>query len=137
LTWPSRFAWGIAGVFWFLWLAYEDQGQSAVLLVSMLITIASGVTLLGRWLGVEEMSRKSVLIRSAMTGLGSGGAVGPFAAILITVKVALHAHPQADFTIEDVIQVLERIPIWAGAGLLVGLAGGLMFGFAYNERQEP
>jgi hypothetical protein len=137
LIWAARIAWGIAGVAWFFWLAYEDQGLLAIQLVAMLIALASALTLLRRWLGTSQIPHMATLTRAGLVGLLCGAAVVLFAVILIAVKVALHAHPQPDFTSEDLQAVLARIPVWATAGLLAGLAAGLVLSFAYNEPQDP
>ena len=133
LKWPRRVAWGFTGLSWLFWLSLEDQGLAAVLGVSLLIAAASGITMLSRWLGSTAQSTTSTLTRFGLTGLASGLAVGPVASVLIAVKVGLHAHPVADYSVEDVIEVLNRFPVWAVAGLLSGLAAGLLtIGLAYN-----
>ena len=61
-------------------------------------------------------------------GAISGGFVGPIAVILALVKTSLHQHAQADFSSEDLTLFVERIPIWALAGLLFGAAESIWAG---------
>lgn len=137
LSWPTRIAWGLAGLAWFVWLAYEDNGLIAVQLVATLIAAATGLTVLRRAQDDKAIPPRTLVVRCGLVGLLSGSTVGLYAALLITVKVALHAHPQPDFSILDLLRILSRTPVWAAAGLLVGLAGGVAFGFAYNSQREP
>ena len=48
-TLVRRVAWGLAGLLWFFWIAYEDQGLAALSFVAAAIAFASGLTVLNRW----------------------------------------------------------------------------------------
>ena len=49
----------------------------------------------------------------------------PMAALSMLVKVSLHGHVPPDFSTADVLAVIGRTPIWAGAGALMGFAVAL------------
>lgn len=137
LIWPTRIAWGLAGLAWFVWLAYEDNGLTAVQLVAGLIAVATGLTVLRRLVDDRAILPRTLVVRCGLVGLLGGATAGLYASLLITVKVALHTHPQPDFSILDLLAIVGRTPAWAAAGLLAGLAGGVAFGFAYNSQGEP
>ena len=124
LTLVRRAAWGLAGLLWFFWIAYEDRGLEALSFVAAAIAFAAGLTALNRWVGSEKLSRRTWLMRTAGVGLAAGAAVGPLTALLMLIKLGLHAHPDADFGPDQFILALTRTIYWAGLGVLVGLALG-------------
>ena len=119
-----RLAWGLAGVLGFFWIAYEDQGLTALSFVAAAIAFASGLTVLNRWVGSGKLPRRKWLLSTASVGLIAGAAVGPLTALLMLVKLGLHAHPDADFGPDQFVQALSRTHYWAGLGVLIGLALG-------------
>lgn len=130
----ARGLWVIFGLAWFVWLGYEDRGVHLVLGLAALAALAIGTTATVRW--IRRRSNRLTIPRwlgFAATGLLGGAAVGPLAAVLILVKVSLHAHPVLDFSRADLVEVLSRTPAWALSGLLVGLAACLV---AAGERAE-
>jgi len=127
-----RVAWGLAGLLMFFWIAYEDQGLTALSFVAAAIAFASGLTVLNRWVGGVKLLRRKWLLHTAGVGLIAGAAVGPLTALLILVKLGLHAHPDADFGPDQFIMALSRTPYWAGLGALIGLA----LGFTVRETHD-
>jgi len=127
-----RVAWGLAGLLTFFWIAYEDQGLTALSFVAAAIAFASGLTVLNRWVGGVKLLRRKWLLHTAGVGLIAGAAVGPLTALLILVKLGLHAHPDADFGPDQFIMALSRTLYWAGLGALIGLA----LGFTVRESHD-
>ena len=125
LTLLRRVAWGLAGVLWFFWIAYEDRGLEALTYVALVIASAAGLTVLNRWVGDEKLPRRKWLLRTGAVGLGAGASVSPLTALLMLVKLGLHAHPELDFGPEQFIQALSRTIYWAALGAMIGLAFGL------------
>jgi hypothetical protein len=121
-----RAAWGLAGLLWFLWIAYEDRGLEALSFVAAAIAFAAGLTVLNRWVGREPLSRRTWIMRTAGVGLAAGAAIGPLTALLMLVKLGLHAHPEADFGPDQFMLALTRTIYWAGLGALIGLALGFV-----------
>ncbi len=120
-----RVAWGFAGLLWFFWIAYEDRGLEAISFVAVAIAFASGLTALNRWVADETLTRRKWLLHTGVVGLVAGAAVGPLTALLMLVKLGLHAHPDPDFGAEQFILALTRTFYWAGLGALIGLALGI------------
>ncbi len=127
-----RLAWGLAGVLGFFWIAYEDQGLTTLSFVAAAIAFASGLTVLNRWVGGGKIPRRRWLLSTASVGLIAGAAVGPLTALLMLVKLGLHAHPDADFGPDQFVQALSRTPYWAGLGVLIGL----VLGFTVRETRD-
>lgn len=126
-----RLAWGLAGILWFFWIAYEDQGLEVLTIVAVSIAFAGGLTALGRWVDPEPLPRQQWLIRTGAVGLGAGIAVGPLTVLLMLIKMGLHAHPEPDFVPEQFAEALARTPYWAILGMLIGFVLGL---FARESR---
>ena len=127
-----RLAWGLAGLLGFFWIAYEDQELTALSFVAAAIAFASGLTVLNRWVGGGKIPRRKWLLSTASVGLIAGAAVGPLSALLMLVKLGLHAHPDADFGPDQFVQALSRTLYWAGLGVLIGL----VLGFAVRESRD-
>lgn len=125
LTLVRRVAWGLAGILWFFWIAFEDQGLEAISFVAAAIAFAAGLTALNRRGADDKLSRRAWLMRTAGVGLVAGAAVGPLTAMLMLIKLGLHAHPDPDFGPEQFLLALTRTIYWAGLGALIGLALGL------------
>ncbi len=125
LTSARRIAWGLAGLLWFFWIAYEDQGLVALSFVAAAIAFAAGLTVLNRWAAGEMLPRRRWLLHSGSVGLVAGAAIGPLTALLMLVKLGLHAHPDPDFGPEQFMMALSRTFYWAGLGTLIGLALGI------------
>ena len=66
------------------------------------------------------------LARMAGSGLLVGGLAPALAAALMLVKISLHSHATPDFTLGEILGLLWRTPIWAGAGALAGLGAGFL-----------
>jgi hypothetical protein len=126
MKWAVRGLWGAAGLAWFIWLGYEDVGLSVVLGLSALLSLAYVVTLWARWVSGSAMAPGSYFVRSSIAGLVGGVTTPLLADILMLVKVSIHGHAVPDFTARDLGAVLSRAPVWAAAGLMFGLAAGLV-----------
>ena len=120
-----RVAWGIVGLIWFLWIGYEDRGPTPILLLSGMIAFSIGLEIRTRWVG-NKWSKTRNTFRWITLGTMSGAIVGPIAVTLALLKTSLHQHAVADFSIDDLLALAERVPIWAVAGSLFGIAGSIL-----------
>lgn len=125
LVWLVRSAWGFAGLLGFLWIGFEDRGPTTALLMAALLAFAGGTSVLARVAGSRVLTVRGWLLRCALVGLGAGGTIAPLGALLMAIKVSLHAHAVPDFTLADLSAVIGRTHVWAAAGLLVGVAFGV------------
>lgn len=121
-----RFAWSMTGLLWFLWIGYEDRGLTPILILSAVIAFSIGLEIYLRR-GVRENQSQAVLFIQGMAiGGMSGALVGPISLLLASVKTSLHQHEVSDFKADDLIMLVEGIPIWALAGLLFGTAASIL-----------
>lgn len=67
------------------------------------------------------------ILRGAL--IGGGGAV--VAAVLMLLKTGSHAHVFPDYPLGVILAMLERAPVWALAGALIGL------GWTFVARPKP
>jgi hypothetical protein len=70
-------------------------------------------------------SSRQLILRSAAVGLLAGLLVSPLAFTLMSLKSGLHAHPQPDYSLEQIQAIFSRTPYFAATGLLLGLASAL------------
>lgn len=121
-----RLAWTMVGLSSFLWIGYEDRGTTAVLLLAAAWCTAVALQLLGGWLTGATPSAAQRLLRFAAGGLAAGLGVGPASALLMLVKLSLHAHPTLDFSLAQILDSLRSTPLRAAQGAALGMAvGGL------------
>lgn len=121
-----RIIWGIAGISWFLWIGFEDRSLTPILILSALISFAIGIEIRFRWGFNLSRSRIENLIRLMAVGAFAGAIVGPIAVLLALLKTSLHLHAVTDFSTDDLILLVRRVPVWALAGLLFGAAGSIL-----------
>jgi hypothetical protein len=139
VEWPARnraltlLTYIFCGAF-FLWIGFEDRSLVLVaLLGASLPAIFLAHFLLRRFGGTALPVRKSMLLLGA-GGLLAGTLAPLTTAVLMAVKVSLHAHPYPDYTPEAVVAVVARLPVWSLAGLLAGIGLAL---FVYSRRTSP
>lgn len=135
MRWITRFAWAGSGLFWFVWLGYEDRGSGVVLGLAATLCVSVGITIAARGFGAESKITRSWLLYLSFLGTILGAAVTPVAVILMSLKVSLHDHPIQDFTPSDVVSVIKLVPVWITVGTLMGIAGGLLAGVR-KERER-
>lgn len=119
----TRAAWAAVGLGWFFWLGFEDSSAGTVVLLAGLVCLAAGITLIARKRALDFSTvQHAGALRAVLAAGLLGAAVGPVAALLMVVKTGLHGHIPPDFSLQDVLNMLQRIPVWAMAGGLLGLA---------------
>jgi hypothetical protein len=114
----------LMAVYAVLWISWEGAlwrvvvmgaGITAVSLLHLLQNYGRGrVLTLRQWLGL-------------MAGLGLlfGVGSGLLTLMFMAVKTGLHAHGP-EFSLQEIQWVSRQIPVWAMAGLLIGLGLGML-----------
>ncbi len=114
-----RSAFFLVGASVLLWLSSENQDARLALLFGALLSIL---------LALRVTVRADLTCLSPLITAGIGGLVGLstplLAALLMLLKIGLHSHPTPDFSLSQVIDVLERAPFFLAGGLLLGLGIG-------------
>lgn len=114
----------LLGIYSAVWISLEGDVSQTVLL-GVWVTAVFLLTLLqNRW-GGQEMSVGRWWRKTAVLGLlfGSGSAL--LTLFLMALKTGLHAHGP-EFTLAEITWVAQQLPFWSLAGLLTGLAVGLL-----------
>jgi hypothetical protein len=113
------------GVAVFIWLAVEDVstwpvtvfGWALALLISVLITLDK--------LGGRRLAARRAPLLSGFVGLTVGLGSSVAVTVLMFFKNARHGHLFPDYPPGMMLAMLERAPVWAAAGGLIGLGLGL------------
>ena len=121
-----RGLWVTIGVVLFFWIGYEDRTTVTPSLIGGLIAVALSLDLARRIRPGKIPALRSELGVYALIGLITGALAMPLAVLWMLVKVSLHSHVPPEYSTAQVLAVLERFPVWAGAGALVGLAVALI-----------
>ena len=132
MLWAVRSAWAFSGLLWLFWLGYEDRSLTSVMLVAVAIIIAASITIFYRTIWSREAQGSRGFFWSALLGLAAGLSVGPTTLLLVAVKISLHDHSFPDFTLLDMVSVLNRMPIWG----IIGLLSGMAFGWVFSARKS-
>ncbi len=110
----------------FVWIGYEDQSTGRVSLLGACGASLAVLLIAERRYGRRPLAPRQWLMGCMSAGLLGGLATGPLVIVLMALKVSLHGHAVPDFSPQDVLAVLATIPIWGGAGFLLGGAVGLI-----------
>ena len=127
-----RGLWVTIGVVLFFWIGYEDRTTVTPILIGGLIAVALSFNLAQRIRPGKSPGLRIRVGACTLTGLISGALAMPLAALCMLVKVSLHSHVPPEYSAIQVLAVLERFPVWAGAGALTGLAAALMHNMHMN-----
>lgn len=118
----DRWLWVLALPVSLIWLALEESSRLGAMAVALPWAILTARHAHRRYLHPPEAAG---LLAASTLG---GALVGPLAVVLMSMKIALHAHPLPDFQVDDALAVLQWTPIGAGVGFLVGIGALLARG---------
>ncbi|MBI4316483.1 MAG: hypothetical protein HY679_11160 [Chloroflexi bacterium] len=123
-------------VAFFFWVGVEDTAVGPVTaLGAAAAVLAFGQAVRARW-GSRPLSRAEWFILMSLGGAATGLGVAPATALLMAIKVSLHGHAYPDYSLQAVIGVFTRAPLWGVAGLLVGM-GLALLGLARRRTELP
>jgi hypothetical protein len=106
------------------WISLEGRLWQAILLAIGVATVSAGFAW-QRFLGGRKFSSRYWLAATGLTGLLCGISVGLLTIVFMVLKTGLHGHGP-EFTPDEIIWVLDQIPLWSAVGLLSGLGAGLL-----------
>jgi hypothetical protein len=113
------------GILWFasalIWLSMEDRHLLTVIVLGTggALLLVSTQTL--RLIGGRALRLAVAMPAAVLYGAGVGLGTALLSALLMLLKVGMHAHAIPDYTPMQIIGVLERAPIWALAGALLAI----------------
>jgi len=111
----------ILGAALLVWLPFEDSSLAWIIIFSLAICTLGIAYALTKF----RLSQKRAWLYLPLTGIAAGAAITPVALSLMAFKSGVHGHGAADFTPAQVTSILQRTPIWAAGGLLIGLGASL------------
>jgi hypothetical protein len=112
----------LLGIILFVWLSFEGQNVTWIILFANAISMLGTAVILARYSRLTQ--NKSWLVYP-LAGLLGGAATTPIALLLMAIKTGLHGHSGPDYTSAQILAVLISFPVWVGAGALIGLGAGL------------
>lgn len=111
----------ILGIVVLVWLPVEERSELGVLIISGVICTWSAIWLLSN----PVQGDKQLIMRHTFVGAVVGLILAPLAILLMAVKSGIHGHGTPDFTVNQLQDVLSRIPYFVLSGFLVGVGSGL------------
>ena len=103
-----------------------------VLVMAGLICAWGGIWLLLR----IDASGKLTLLNHVLIGGGAGLLLVPLAILLMAIKTGIHGHGTPDYTVDQMQDVLSRMPFFALGGALLGAGSGMLGIAKKNQAQE-
>ena len=120
---------GIALLFWF---PLEDSSENPAILFAYFISTWLVSALLNRF---KNQSLITIII-VIFAGILAGAIITPLILFLMVLKTGLHAHLVPDYTYEQFISIINRIPIWFFSGFLTGIGLGITMKSKYIQQEH-
>lgn len=136
LTLPLRLVlWAYGGLILF-WLTLEENSVIGVTLLALGASLLSLlVNVVRRW-GGHRISAQTFVGLSCLAGALIGGGTSLGAALLMFFKTAWHSHVFPDYPVPLMLAMLERLPVWMIAGVLLGAAYSLLMLVFYGVSSD-
>ena len=113
------------GVVLLFWMSLEDNGVLSVSLLALgTVVLYAGDWLWRRYTG-QSFPQKIWLPTILILGVLLGSLANLVTVMLMFFKTAWHGHIFPDYPNAIMLATLQRLPVWAGAGALLGLGVGL------------
>jgi len=112
----------IYAIFVLVWSGREHTGVMPITLVSFGMVVLTMIVWVSNRFSGRTLSVRSGAIASVLIGGIIGGGTSVVTASMMMFVNFRHAHLNPDFPPELVGAILQRLPIWALAGGLMGLA---------------
>lgn len=122
----------LLGIVVLVWLPVEESSQVGVLVIAGLVCTWGAIWLLLR----IGYSGKHTLLRHIVIGGGAGLLLVPLAILLMAIKTGIHGHGTPDYTLDQMQDLLSRMPFFALGGVLLGAGSGLLRTAKDNKSQE-
>ncbi|MCE7948444.1 MAG: hypothetical protein DYG88_13555 [Chloroflexi bacterium CFX4] len=113
----------LSGLVAFGWLSLEENGILSVTAMGVCLALLGVAHMLYAY---PVLGRLRHAVRYALIGALSGGGAAFAAAGLMFLKTVIHAHAVPDYPLSTILSMAERTPIWAAAGVLLGVAAALI-----------
>lgn len=129
-----RWLTAVWGVYALVWIGLEGELRQVVVM-GVSTAVLLGLRGWQRWGGKRPLAMHLFVLFCTLSGF----LIGLFSALLtlffMALKTGLHAHGP-EFTPQEIGWVVQQIPFWSGAGLLLGLGIGLLW-LAGGVKRNP
>lgn len=109
-----------------LWLGTEDRALFSAVLLAVIFSLLLTAQIVWMRCGGTRYALRRWLLLCILTGLCAGVCSVVTSTALMFLKNAWHAHPYPDYEPSVMLAMLARLPVWALAGALIGLALALL-----------
>ena len=125
----------VLGLFGLAWISLEGAPRWSAIMAFTTLLVGIGI-LTKKLFGDRRVNKYGWLVLFAGCGLAVGLLFAPATLFFMAIKTGLHGHG-AEFTRAEMGWFLDRISLWAAAGLLAGAGLGLLtMGLKPREGQE-
>ncbi len=114
------------GALLLFWMSLEDQATLPVVLLGSGLALLLVIGVVLSHLGGTTLTVYQWLLLLPTAGAIAGALTALMTVWLMFFKTAWHAHPFPDYPPQMMLSMLQRVPAWTLAGLLVGVAGVLL-----------
>jgi len=118
---PLRLGAILLGIFFLIWLPFEDQGLSLIFVYALAVSALLGFYVYQRW-----QAGPARLWRAALCGCLAGAVVTPLILLIMAIKAGVHGHAVPESAASELTGILWLTPLWLIAGGLVGTGLGLL-----------
>lgn len=114
----------LLAVYGLIWIPLEGDLRRVTVL-GVWATAVAILTIMQRWLGGRTLPMTAWLGAASLAGVVAGAGSALLTLFLMALKTGLHGHGP-EFTPQQIAWVWGQLPVWALAGGLIGLGGGLI-----------
>lgn len=122
----------LLGIVILIWIPIEESNEAGVLVLSGLLSAWVGIWLLQ---GTHKTKLRTI-IKYSIVGGGAGLLMGMVAILLMAIKTGIHGHGTPDYTPEQILEIISRIPFFVLGGVLIGVGGSLLRIVQWDTIQE-
>lgn len=122
----------LLGIVILIWIPIEESNEAGVLVLSGLLSAWVGIWLLQ---GTHKTKLRTI-IKYSIVGGGAGLLMGLIAIFLMAIKTGIHGHGTPDYTPEQILEIISRIPFFVLGGVLIGVGGSLLRIVQWDTIQE-
>ncbi|MAU13073.1 MAG: hypothetical protein CL607_24865 [Anaerolineaceae bacterium] len=109
----------------FIWLTLEDTQLPPIILLSLLATSLWLLNPLLQRFASQAISPVKFILAIALLSALIGAGTVILTTIMMFLKTAWHSHLFPDYPAPMMFAMLQRLPLWTVAGLLLGTSFGL------------
>jgi hypothetical protein len=116
------------GIAFLFWLPFEDTSEGIATIFAVSISTIIAI----QYLNSRPVYHLNIIIHT-LTGFLAGFIVTPLFLSLIAFKTGLHNHNFSDYSIDQIINIIQLSPYLIVSGALIGLGSGI---WRYSQQRK-